>query len=173
MSKKWLEIVVKWSNKRGTLYFCQNIAFNFQLSSYYSLGGFFDFWGCASSSQVALKFTIDALLTHALYQSVFLFEHCGYGMLETVWKRQFFIPAWPCSLFLGLYYNSSWWEPLSISTGLRCCLWTACKWNLCLVVVVVWKPLSNPRDFWAALKTESLFSLVHKATHFIFQSESG
>ena len=37
MSKQWLEIIIKWSNKRGTLYFCQNIAFNFQLSSYYSL----------------------------------------------------------------------------------------------------------------------------------------
>ena len=37
MSKKWLEIVVKWLNKRGTLYFCQNIAFNFRLSSCYSL----------------------------------------------------------------------------------------------------------------------------------------
>ena len=39
MSKKWLEIVVRWSNKQGTLYFCQNIAFNFRLSSDYSLGG--------------------------------------------------------------------------------------------------------------------------------------
>ena len=34
--KKWLEIVVKLK-KRGTLYFCQNKAFNFWLSSYYSL----------------------------------------------------------------------------------------------------------------------------------------
>ena len=37
MSKKWIEMVVKWLKKRGTLYFCQNIAFNFRLSSYYSL----------------------------------------------------------------------------------------------------------------------------------------
>ena len=37
MLKKWLEIVVKWSKKRRTLYFCQNKAFNFWLSSYYSL----------------------------------------------------------------------------------------------------------------------------------------
>ena len=33
MSKKWLEIVVKWLKKRWT----QNIAFNFRLTSYYSL----------------------------------------------------------------------------------------------------------------------------------------
>ena len=35
--EKWLEIVVKCSNKWGTLCFCQNIAFYFRLSSYYSL----------------------------------------------------------------------------------------------------------------------------------------
>ena len=34
--KKWLEIIVKWSKKRRTLCFCQNIAFNFWLFSYYS-----------------------------------------------------------------------------------------------------------------------------------------
>ena len=38
MLKEWLEIVVKWSKKRRTLYFCQNIAFNFQLSSWRNVG---------------------------------------------------------------------------------------------------------------------------------------
>ena len=98
-------------------------------------GGSFAFWGCAPSSlNIYHRYSINSC---SILERFFLIENCGYGMLETVHKRQFFSLASPCSLFWSLYYNSSCTPDDLYRPEM---LYMDCKWNSCLVVVV-WKPL--------------------------------
>ena len=101
MSKKWLEIIVKWSKKRGTLYFCQNIAFNFRLSSYYSL---IDTWFLDNKGSVEFR----QLKWHSIF-SFFLWKFQSWKFYKNLWR--FFeikFSLWAVTKFKELYTSNSY-----------------------------------------------------------------